>query len=100
MGFGDREKRREAGRGIVSAIAGKKNEDAENSIAPGRPKSKKETKKRVILAILPSLYEDIQKIAYVERTSVSEIVSKCFEKYAAENTDKLNEYKKIKENSY
>ena len=94
MGFNDREKKREAGRGVVSAIAGKN--EAEEKTAMGRPKADKETKKRVSLAILPSLYEDIQKIAYVERKSVSEIVSQCFERYASENFDKLKEYEKIK----
>ena len=31
----------------------------------GRPKEDRETKKWVSLSVLPSLYEDIQKIAYV-----------------------------------
>jgi hypothetical protein len=97
MGFNDREKRREAGIGIVSAIAGI-SEGGQKTGPPGRPKADKETKKRVSLAILPSLYENIQKIAYVERKSVSEIVSGCFEQYVYENTDKLKEYDKIKKN--
>ncbi len=33
----------------------------------GRPKENRELKKRISLSVLPSLYEDIQKIAYVQR---------------------------------
>jgi uncharacterized UBP type Zn finger protein len=98
MGFNDREKKREAGRGVVSAIAGRNEAEEKTAATMGRPKAEKETKKRVSLAILPSLYEDIQKIAYVERKSVSEIVAQCLEQYASENIDKLKEHDKIKEN--
>ena len=41
----------------------------------GRPKEDRELKKRVSLSVLPSLYEDIQKIAYVQRRSISDVVS-------------------------
>ena len=40
----------------------------------GRPKEDREIKKRVSLSVLPSLYEDIQKIAYVQRRSISDVV--------------------------
>lgn len=40
---------------VPAAASGKK----------GRPKEDRETKKQVSLSVLPSLYEDIQKIAYV-----------------------------------
>lgn len=62
----------------------------------GRPKAKRETKKRVSLAILPSLYEDIGKIAYVDRESISEIVSRLLEQYAVENEEKIIEYDRLK----
>lgn len=88
--FSDRENKRMQSGGIVSAIAGI------DQPTKGRPKEDRETKKRVSLAVLPSLYEDIQKIAYVERKSISEIVSKCLEEYAEKNKDKLKEYEKIK----
>lgn len=71
-------------------------EQVQNAALKGRPKADRETKKRVSLAILPSLYDNVQKIAYVERKSISEIVSECLEQYAAEHTDKLNEYDKIR----
>ena len=40
----------------------------------GRPKEDRELKKRISLSVLPSVYEDIQKIAYVQRRSVSELI--------------------------
>ena len=95
MGFSDREEKRNAGRGVVSAIVGKNGPEKITGSAKGRPRAERETKKRVSLAILPSLYEDIQKIAYVERSSVSEIVSQCLEQYAKQNADKLQEYDQI-----
>lgn len=39
----------------------------------GRPKVRRETKKRTTLTILPSSYETASKIAYVDGKSVSEI---------------------------
>ena len=63
--------------------------------AQGTPvTSSKETKKRYNLVLLPSVYEDIQKIAYVERKSVSEIAGQLFADYVAANSEKLDEYKK------
>lgn len=95
MGFADREKNR-AGRGVVAAMISEP-EQTTTPTTKGRPKAERETKKRVSLAILPSLYEDIQKIAYVERKSISQITEECFEKYAAEKADKLKEYDKLKQ---
>lgn len=60
--------------------------------AQGRPKSNREIKKRVTLSVLPSLYEEVQKIAYVERKSVSEIVAELMAYYVTRNSDKLAEY--------
>lgn len=58
----------------------------------GRPKETRETKKRVSLVVLPSLYESVGKIAYIDRVSISEIVSKCLEEYVEINKDKIEEY--------
>lgn len=63
----------------------------------GRPKADRETKKRVSLALYPSSYGDLQKIAYVNRQSVSNIVSELIARYVAANIDKLKEYDKIKQ---
>ena len=46
----------------------------------GRPKENRELKKRISLSVLPSLYEDIQKIAYMQRKSTSEAVQKEYQK--------------------
>lgn len=62
----------------------------------GRPKTEGETKKRVTLALYPSIYGNLQKIAYVKRQSISEIVSELITSYINENTDTLNEYELIK----
>ena len=61
----------------------------------GRPKEDRETKKRVSLSVLPSLYEDIQKIAYVQRRSVSDIMSELMEGYRAENVASISEFEVI-----
>lgn len=61
----------------------------------GRPKEDRETKKRVSLSVLPTLYEDIQKIAYVQRRSVSEVIECLLLKYRDDHRDELNEYKSI-----
>ena len=59
-------------------------------------KKGRETKKRVSLAVYPSTYSDLQKIAYVDRRSVSDIVSDLIASYVEENSNKLKEYEKIK----
>lgn len=65
-------------------------------VGKGRPKVDRETKKRVSLAVYPSNYSDLQKIAYVDRQSVSDIVSELIAEYVAANAGKLKEYEKIK----
>ena len=64
----------------------------------GRPKEGREIKKRVSLSVLPSLYEDIQKIAYVQRRSISDVVGDLMEQFRAGQEKELVEYKKIKNN--
>lgn len=61
----------------------------------GRPKEDRETKKRVSLSVLPSLYEDIQKIAYVQRRSISDLVSTLLEQYREEHRLELTEYETL-----
>lgn len=60
-----------------------------------RPKEDRETKKRVSLSVLPSLYEDIQKIAYVQRRSISDLVGDLMEQFRAGHEEELAEYRKI-----
>lgn len=62
----------------------------------GRPKEDRELKKRISLSVLPSLYDDIQKIAYVQRRSVSELLSAMMEEYRVSHGAELAEYEKVK----
>lgn len=66
-----------------------------NDIKRGRPKSTKETKKRICLFILPSLYEDVRKIAYINKLSLGEQISKCLEKFVEENQEKIEKYDEL-----
>ena len=61
----ERESRRRAS--IVGNMIEKPTEKTPGSRGRGRPKEEgRELKKRIGLSVLPSLYEDIQKIAYVQ----------------------------------
>lgn len=61
----------------------------------GRPKEDRELKKRISLSVLPSLYDDIQKIAYVQRRSVSELLSAMMEEYRGSHAAELAEYEDL-----
>ena len=87
----ERENRRK-----VSAV-GKIIEVAPAAADRGRPKEEnRELKKRISLSVLPSLYEDIQKIAYVQRRSTSDLVDGMFKKYRADHEDALKEFETIR----
>ncbi len=61
----------------------------------GRPKEDRETKKRISLSVLPSLYEDIQKIAYVQRRSLSDLIGEQLKQYRSEHESELVEYETL-----
>ncbi len=61
-----------------------------------RPKEDRELKKRISLSVLPSLYDDIQKIAYVQRRSTSELVALIMDEYRSKHEDDLAEYERLK----
>ena len=73
----------------------------------GRPKEDRElkkrisadyerrVKKRISLSVLPSVYEDIQKIAYVQRRSVSELIGELLEGYRVEHKAEIQRYGEI-----
>lgn len=67
----------------------------ESTAKRGRPKADRETKKRVSLAVMPSLYEDIQKIAYVQRRSISELVAQMMDEYKTAHVAELREYQEL-----
>ena len=94
----ERENRRKSA-SIVGSIIGEPAAAAANSAGRGRPKEEgRELKKRISLSVLPSLYEDIQKIAYVQRRSTSDLVGYMFKRYIADHADALKEYENIKIN--
>lgn len=91
-------------RSIVGVGAGAGEQDAAAEIrasaeppqGKGRPKvTGRETKKRISLAVFPSVYADLQKIAYVDRQSVSDVISALIAEYVEANKNKLKEYDKI-----
>ena len=61
----------------------------------GRPKEDRELKKRISLSVLPSLYDDMQKITYVQRQSVSELLSAMMEEYRGSHAAELAEYENL-----
>ena len=90
--FEDRESRRRGS--IVGSIVD--GAPAAAGSGRGRPKEDREIKKRVSLSVLPSLYEDIQKIAYVQRRSISDVVGDLMEQFRSGHEKELVEDKKIK----
>lgn len=82
---------------IIGAGAEEPAQRADKPMGKGRPKADRETKKRVSLALYPSSYGDLQKIAYVDRKSASDIISDLIAEFVAANADKLKEYEKIKQ---
>ena len=92
----ERENRRRAS--VVGSIIEQQpaEEMKQSSAGRGRPKEDRELRKRITLSVLPSLYEDIQKIAYVERRSVSELLSELMVQYRDQQKAALSEYEKVK----
>lgn len=55
----------------------------------------RERKKRYCLALRPSLYKDIQQLAYVQCRSTSQVIDELMEKYISENAQLLEDFKKL-----
>ena len=64
-------------------------------IGRGRPKERRETKERKSIAFFPSKYRQLEKIAYVKRTTATEILNALLDEYVSENSNYLQEYDKI-----
>lgn len=91
----ERENRRKAS--IVGSMIEKPAEKVVGSSSRGRPKEEgRELKKQISLSVLPSLYEDIQKIAYMQRRSVSELIGELLEGYRAEYEADIQRYEDLK----
>lgn len=91
MGLAEREANRTR-RSVVASII------RAEPTGKGRPKSEQETKQRISLAILPSLYENVRKLAYVERRSISALIAQLLEQYVRDNQKKLDEYDGMERN--
>lgn len=90
-------KKNSSGTDMLLGGIGKKSETPNsNDRTMGRPVEDREKKVRKSIAILPSIFEDAQKITYVDRTSVSELIAELLSTYIEENQSKLKEYEKIK----
>ena len=89
----DRENKR---KGIIGGMIDAPAAPAASTGGRGRPKEDRELKKRISLSVLPSLYDDIQKIAYVQRWSVSELLSALMEEYRSQHAVELAEYEEVK----
>ena len=89
----ERESRRKS---IVGNMIESSSSEGSGSGMRGRPKEERELKKRISLSVQPSLYDDIQKIAYVQRKSVSEIICSLMEQYRNENQNNLEEYENVR----
>lgn len=71
-----------------------KNETETKVIKNNKPK--RETKsKRLNLVIRPSLYQSIEKIAYMKQNSPNDQISKCLEEYVEKNKDLIEKYDDI-----
>ena len=90
--FEDRENRRKSS--VVSSMI--EGTPTHSGSGRGRPKEDREIKKRVSLSVMPSLYGDIQKIAYVQRRSTSDLIGDLMEQFRAAHRGELAEYEKIK----
>ena len=89
----ERESRRKS---IVGNMIESSSSEGSGSGMRGRPKEERELKNRISLSVQPSLYDDIQKIAYVQRKSVSEIICSLMEQYRNENQKDLEEYENVR----
>lgn len=74
--------------------------EAVSSGRRGRPKENREIKKRVSMSIRPSVYGDVQKIAYVKRSSVSSLIEKMMEEYIKKHDTELIQYTELKEERF
>ena len=89
----ERESRRRSA--TVGKVEGPAPTAAPASGRRGRPKGERARKKRISLSVLPSVYEDIQKIAYVQRRSVSELIGELLEGYRVEHKAEIQRYGEI-----
>lgn len=62
---------------------------------PAPEVGKRERKRGYTLSFSPALYSDLRKIAYVQRTTVSQILTGMMEDFRQRNQVALEEYERI-----
>ena len=82
--------------GLNDSIEEETKEETPQEKKVGRPRLSQERKKTVAITVYPSSYNDLKKIAYVDRQSASEVIGNLIEQYIKENEEKLIEYDIIK----
>lgn len=90
--MGKLEEREAKRRSVVAGLAdGPRKRGSSANIQPER-----ECKKRFCLALKPSLYKEIQQLAYIQRRSASQIIDELMERYLKENAGIAEKFRKEK----
>ena len=71
--------------GLNDSIEEETKEETPQGKKVGRPRLNQERKKTVAITVYPSSYNDLKKIAYVDRQSTSEVIGNLIEQYIKEN---------------
>ena len=93
--MGKLEEREAKRRSVVAGLAG----GSKKRGGSGKSKPERECKKRFCLALKPSLYREIQQLAYIQRRSASQIIDELMERYIKENSGVVEKFKKEKKKS-
>ena len=80
--MGKLEEREAKRKSVVAGLAG----GSKKRGGSGKSKPERECKKRFCLALKPSLYREIQQLAYIQRRSASQIIDELMERYIKENS--------------
>jgi hypothetical protein len=93
--MGKLEEREAKRKSVVAGLAG----GSKKRGGSGKSKPERECKKRFCLALKPSLYREIQQLAYIQRRSASQIIDELMERYIKENSGVVEKFKKEKKKS-
>lgn len=84
----DREQRRRSAVGTMI-------DDPRRDVPKPKRPADREHKKRFCLALKPSVYKDIQSLAYAQRRSASQVIDELMENYIEENRELLDEFRRL-----
>ena len=93
--MGKLEEREAKRKSVVAGLAG----GSKKRGGSGKSKPARACKKRFCLALKPSLYREIQQLAYIQRRSASQIIDELMERYIKENSGVVEKFKKEKKKS-